>query len=359
MQKTVILTKNGDPEGISQMDQKQVSRLRGKTFQSGSDEIGVIDTQQIVSEETVQQGDYNNLARQLGKSVAGALRDHGDEVAFLSARGISDKGCTIHVQYKPDEQGEIWEDDFQFGFDQDNVTLDNEVICQIGQISGTISIQKDLVKDALAKYIESKSSPSMTPNKQAAGDLKSTSSVNGGIAECGGTNILVEFSAAVDAYRENPSDKERIKDLFRQARNFEGDDIAHKFKNAVEMYKSQTPSDGLTEPAIEKPDIEAAVVADEEPVVSPSDPRHQESPENTCEDLCMNMSLFIRLLEYAREDAKEDVDLHFVAENLDKICKEKGCASMEDYESIVNCPESEPKEPKEEMDEYGEDFDTE
>ena len=56
MQKTVILTKNGDPEGVSQLDQDQISRLKGKTFQNGADKIGVVDTQQTVSEE-VQQGD--------------------------------------------------------------------------------------------------------------------------------------------------------------------------------------------------------------------------------------------------------------------------------------------------------------
>ena len=30
--------------------------------------------------------------------------------------------------------------------------------------------------------------------------------------------------------------------------------------------------------------------------------------------ICLDVPLFIRLLEYAREDAKDDLDLHFVAE---------------------------------------------
>ena len=37
MQKTVILTKNGDPEGVSRLDQDQIGRLKGKTFQNGAD----------------------------------------------------------------------------------------------------------------------------------------------------------------------------------------------------------------------------------------------------------------------------------------------------------------------------------
>lgn len=37
----------------------------------------------------------------------------------------------------------------------------------------------------------------------------------------------------------------------------------------------------------------------------------QEERANT---ICVDVPLFIRLLEYAREDAKDDLDLHYVAE---------------------------------------------
>ena len=53
------------------------------------------------------------------------------------------------------------------------------------------------------------------------------------------------------------------------------------------------------------------------------------------ECLSVDMPLFIRLLEYAKEDAKSDVDLHMVAENLQTICNEGGCADMSDYNKIV------------------------
>ena len=55
--------------------------------------------------------------------------------------------------------------------------------------------------------------------------------------------------------------------------------------------------------------------------------------ESEC--LSVDMPLFIRLLEYAKEDAKSDVDLHMVAENLQTICNEGGCADMSDYNKIV------------------------
>jgi len=64
----------------------------------------------------------------------------------------------------------------------------------------------------------------------------------------------------------------------------------------------------------------------------------KENPENI---LKIDIPLFIRLLEFAREDASGDLDLHEVADKAialgDKIL------SMDDYEALV----PEPKEEKE------------
>lgn len=46
----------------------------------------------------------------------------------------------------------------------------------------------------------------------------------------------------------------------------------------------------------------------------------------------MTMPLFIRLMEYAKEDAKDDMDLHRVAENLSAV---DGVASMDHYNDLV------------------------
>lgn len=57
----------------------------------------------------------------------------------------------------------------------------------------------------------------------------------------------------------------------------------------------------------------------------------------------MNIPLFIRLLEYAREDSKSDMDLHFVAEAIAAGSK-NGTLSMISYDSIidyVNCKNKE------------------
>lgn len=49
----------------------------------------------------------------------------------------------------------------------------------------------------------------------------------------------------------------------------------------------------------------------------------------------MDVPLFIRLLELAREDVKQDADLHDVAEAVIKLSQD-GIVTMADYDHIVN-----------------------
>jgi DNA-binding ferritin-like protein len=49
----------------------------------------------------------------------------------------------------------------------------------------------------------------------------------------------------------------------------------------------------------------------------------------------LDVPLFIRLLELAREDVKQDADLHDIAEAVIKLSQE-GVATMADYEQIVS-----------------------
>jgi cbb3-type cytochrome oxidase cytochrome c subunit len=48
----------------------------------------------------------------------------------------------------------------------------------------------------------------------------------------------------------------------------------------------------------------------------------------------LDVPLFIRLLELAREDVKQDADLHDVAEAVIKL-SQQGVATMADYDTIV------------------------
>jgi hypothetical protein len=62
----------------------------------------------------------------------------------------------------------------------------------------------------------------------------------------------------------------------------------------------------------------------------------------------LDVPLFIRLLELAREDVKQDADLHDVAEAVIKLSQE-GVATMADYDSIVGFMQKQGDPAKEEL----------
>jgi hypothetical protein len=51
--------------------------------------------------------------------------------------------------------------------------------------------------------------------------------------------------------------------------------------------------------------------------------------------ITMDIPLFIRTLEFAREDAKTDMDLHDFAERAIKLTKEKGTIDMSSYNELI------------------------
>ena len=57
--------------------------------------------------------------------------------------------------------------------------------------------------------------------------------------------------------------------------------------------------------------------------------------EDKVDIVTMDVPLFIRALEYAKEDAQEDMDLHDFAERAITGTKEQGVLSMDDYDMLV------------------------
>ena len=53
----------------------------------------------------------------------------------------------------------------------------------------------------------------------------------------------------------------------------------------------------------------------------------------------LDVPLFIRLLEYAREDAKDDMDLHRVSENIISLSSVGKTLDMMDYSNIIGSSE--------------------
>ena len=56
---------------------------------------------------------------------------------------------------------------------------------------------------------------------------------------------------------------------------------------------------------------------------------------NPSDKVTLDIPLFIRLLEYAREDAKTDMDLHNVAEKAIAASETGKTLTMADYDALV------------------------
>ena len=65
---------------------------------------------------------------------------------------------------------------------------------------------------------------------------------------------------------------------------------------------------------------------------------------NPSDKITVDVPLFIRLLEYAREDAKTDMDLHNVAENAIALSETGKTLTMAQYDEIVRNPQQELQE---------------
>jgi hypothetical protein len=63
----------------------------------------------------------------------------------------------------------------------------------------------------------------------------------------------------------------------------------------------------------------------------------------------LDVPLFIRLLELAREDVKQDADLHDIAEAVIRLSQE-GVATMADYDQIVGFMQKQGDPATEELD---------
>ena len=66
---------------------------------------------------------------------------------------------------------------------------------------------------------------------------------------------------------------------------------------------------------------------------------HTTTKMNPKDTITVDVPLFIRLLEYAREDAQTDMDLHDVAEKIISLASSGKTLTMDDYSSIVGSQE--------------------
>lgn len=342
----VATTNSGSIQVMRQIDKNQKEKIQ--STQTVADLEEVPGTSKTLNEVEIQNQDSLAVAKQLGKVLATVLRDHGDQIQTLSAKQCNTSGCTIVVQYgtpgdevgansnNPQLQNSIPEqDEFQFEYKEGTVYLNingTEIeICTIQNQSGTVKIQQPVAQDSLTKFIDSKTQSTL-------GD-ETTQEITEEARTC--------FAEAVQAYRKGKN-KETLKGLFRAARNFRGNTIQEKLKEAAQDFLNRT--------AVVEPESIKRVVATAEPLdptqpCSGEDCEDTESPildnPDTSVDICMNVSVLLRLLEYAKDEVKDDSQLHFIAQNIES----RKTVTMDDFEDIIKIPDS-GEENEENMDEY-------
>lgn len=342
----VATTNSGSIQVMRQIDKNQKEKIQ--STQTVADLEEVPGTSKTLNEVEIQNQDSLAVAKQLGKVLATVLRDHGDQIQTMSAKQCNTTGCTIVVQYgtpgdevgansnNPQLQNSIPEqDEFQFEYKEGTVYLNvngTEIeICTIRNQSGTVKIQQPVAQDSLTKFIDSKTQSTL-------GD-ETTQEITEEARTC--------FAEAVQAYRKGKN-KETLKGLFRAARNFRGNTIQEKLKEAAQDFLNRT--------AVVEPESIERVVATAEPLdptqpCSGEDCEDTESPildnPDTSVDICMNISVLLRLLEYAKDEVKDDSQLHFIAQNIES----RKTVTMDDFEDIIKIPDS-GEENEENMDEH-------
>lgn len=197
------------------------------------------DAETVVKEEdNTKQADAINIAKELGKVLRDALQEHGDELQGAFLKNLNTRGVTVKITYKPDEQGQQTEDEFNFNWENGNISLEvGGQSIDLGQIqnrSGRSTIQKDILKDKLSEFLKSHdtaataspSDPGQIPDGQSLNEEDLWES-----EECQNA-----FCDAVEMYRK-AKDKESIKALFRACRPYrKGNTIQEKLKGAVDWY---------------------------------------------------------------------------------------------------------------------------
>jgi hypothetical protein len=141
-----------------------------------------------------------------------------------------------------------------------------------------------------------------------------------GVVNIGGTGY--DKGELVKIFNSKPGQSLDIKTLFYKA-----DQSPEETKNAIESIN----------PSIK---VEIGKGYGNKPFVKYIKSMNEVKEKDAVDTITMDIPLFLRMLEYAREDAQEDMDLHDVTEKANLLGKERGILQMEDYNEIVGAAEN-------------------
>jgi hypothetical protein len=156
----------------------------------------------------------------------------------------------------------------------------------------------------------------------------------GDVEEIGSSDVSISVKRVMQALQEqNPtaSVDEGVDDEGSMAKS----QLTNIAKKAQAMAMTMTPDkqlDAWVQSLISRAETDIGDVHD---FLGNSTQHVDEAKENPEDVISVDIPLFIRLLEYAREDARTDMDLHDLTERLTKLCATGTTVSMDAYDQIV------------------------
>ena len=252
-----------------------------------------------------------SLAREVVTPLVAALRKVGDEVSRVVLKGVSANKFTVYVMYKNG-----FEDEFVFYIEGSTLYLNDESSNkEIGEVgikpSGESVIHKDSIQNELMKHFNA-----LNEEEEMSDDDFDA--------------IMKKQIEQEDERRANSHTKNYD---FEISENTDEESDRAKYIRAFDLYKqNKTAGDNGD---LKKKLLKAAKKLDIKLDLREGELTLADRERNPTDTITMNVPLFIRILEYSKEDAEEDVDLHGVAERAVEMSKEYEVLSMDCYDELL------------------------
>lgn len=323
----------------SDSDIESIETSKGEKIKEGSENL-------LIKEKV------RELAKIVGKAVLDTLKRTGDEISFAKIRDITDDSFTVKVGYMGN-----YEDDFNFYLNSKgnkiylvDKTFDKP-LTDFSEVSGGLKIHVEVFQDAFQKHLE---------------DIMASSQED--TAETTLDEAEVQFAQAKAEWQKTKS-KESAANLIRAAARKKGPAFLEELQNAharkklgkqplEDLFKVVVPVEQAAEATdllqiylkgrfipmlpegtyyfgLEQDAIEAVELLRGRGVELESTPL-EEAEMGETDLIVMDVPLFIRILEYVKEDVSDDVEIHEIAQKaIEYGEKGKKSLSMQDYSSLI------------------------
>jgi len=193
---------NGQPAEYT--DKKELDKLKDN---SDVESIKTADGEEIKEERGIEFNveETQAIAREVGKALATALREVGEEIDSAKIHHVEPNSFEIFIKYKNN-----FEDDFAFHIDQDTLHLaDFSFDKEIGEVgvkpSGEAIVHRDVIKNNMVKHFQALNETEDVSEGRGDGDdivniIKSRASEDG-VSESDAAEEIIEYLK--DHYRSS------------------------------------------------------------------------------------------------------------------------------------------------------------